>query len=805
MIGEWELVGTPPGAWTGPEAPGDGAPWVPAVVPGTVAQALQVDLAAPGDLDAQDWWYRTMVTVSEPGAVLCFDGLATLAEVWVDGVSVLRSRNMFVPARVEGLSVGEHLLVIVFRSVAAELGRKRPRPRWKTALVEQQNLRWIRTSLLGRIPGWTPAVPAIGPWRAVRVEDGVLRRRRVHPSVVDGVPRLQVEGEVGPGVTAVWVSVAGGRFAATLRATAEGAAFDAAIDLPGVPLWWPHTHGTPHLEALGLELDVAGGVLRVDAGRVGFRTVEVDTTDGAVCLRVNGRPIFARGACWTAEDVRAVDGDPTATATSLSLLREAGGNMVRVGGTMVWGSDAFYQSCDTLGILVWQDFMFANMDYPFADAAFAAEVEAEIHAQLGRLCAHACVAVYCGGSEIEQQAAMLGLPPEEWSSPFFQETAPALLARLHPGTAWFPSTPTGGALPFHTGTGLTHYYGVGAYLRPLTDARRAGVRFTPECLGFSNVPDAVTTETLLPGGPPPPHHPAWKAGIPRDNGAGWDFEDVRDHYLQALFGVDPVALRAHDAERWRALSRVTTGEVMARTFAEWRRPGSGCGGALVWFWKDLRPGAGWGLIDHLGRPKPVWWYLRRAWARRTVLLTDEGLDGVGVHVINETELPFTGSVEILLLQHGRRVVAEGRAAVSLAPFTATTLSGDALVGRFTDLTWSYRFGPPGHEIVAVRLRDADGGMCGQDVLFPNGHTLAPVEPGSLGVSGERVEGGVRLTLETPRFLQSVSIAAPGYTPDDDGMHLLPGTHTLLLRGDGRPVRAWITGTNLEGGVGFRLG
>src|SRR5207248_8354521 len=110
------------------------------------------------------------------------------------------------------------------------------------------------------------------------------------------------------------------------------------------------------------------------------------------------------------------------------------------------------------------------------------------------------------------------------------------------------------------------------------------------------------------------HHPRWKAGVPRDAGAGWDFEDVRDHYLRLLFDLDPPALRSVDHERYLELSRAVSGEVMAEVFGEWRRGRSPCGGALVLWLSDLAPGAGWGLLDHGGDPKVAYHYLRRALA-----------------------------------------------------------------------------------------------------------------------------------------------------------------------------------------------
>ena len=166
------------------------------------------------------------------------------------------------------------------------------------------------------------------------------------------------------------------------------------------------------------------------------------------------------------------------------------------------------------------------------------------------------------------------------------------------------------------------------------------MRFAAECLAFANVPDDEALQPLAGGVASAVHHPRWKAGVPRDAGAGWDFDDVRDHYLRELFGVDPVALRSTDAERYLELSRAVTGEVMAEVFGEWRRAGSPCGGGLVLWLRDLVPGAGWGVLDHRGEPKVAYHHLRRALAPVAVWITDEGLDGVAVHVANDLPVPL---------------------------------------------------------------------------------------------------------------------------------------------------------------------
>src|SRR4051812_8869638 len=118
---------------------------------------------------------------------------------------------------------------------------------------------------------------------------------------------------------------------------------------------------------------------------------------------------------------------------------------------------------------------------------------------------------------------MLGLDPELGRRELFGELLPAAVRAAEVDAVYVPSAPCGGELPFRPDQGVANYYGVGGYRRQLEDARRAEVRFAAECLAFANVPDEVTV---------PVHDPRWKAGIPRDMSAGWDFDDVRDHYFE---------------------------------------------------------------------------------------------------------------------------------------------------------------------------------------------------------------------------------------------------------------------------------
>ncbi|HZZ90995.1 MAG TPA: hypothetical protein VFE23_00430 [Usitatibacter sp.] len=778
----WQLA--PAGEAREPtEGRGPASGWRDAIVPGTVALALDHDIGTARDFDAEAWWYRKTFRLERRAArhYLRFEGLATVAEVWLNGERILESRNMFRWHRIDVTRRlrDENELAIRFAPIAPLLAERRPRPRWKTALVKHQNLRWLRTTLLGRIPAWSPPVAPVGPVGGIALEclDHVdVTSLAVVPRVADGVPRLSVDVRLKPlgSDTICAARVRVGDSLHELQLDPGSARVHGELDLPGVETWWPHTHGDPRLVSCQIEIQAGDTWRGIDCGPLGFREITLDRDDGGVRFSVNGVPVFCRGACWTPADFRRLHAQPGELRRTLERARDAGINMIRVGGTMAYESDAFYALCDELGILVWQDFMFANMDYPFRDAAFRAEAEAEVTQQVERLRRRACIAAWCGGSEIAQQAAMLGLAPEHGCPEFLRRDVEALCSRLHPGVPYFPNSPWGGALPMHVGTGISHYYGVGAYRRPVEDVQRANVRFATECLGISNVPNEEVVREVFHGSIGPAHHPLWKARVARDAGSGYDFEDIRDFYTARLFSLDPVALRSQDTGRYFAISRATSAEVMARAFSEWRAPASGCGGALVWFLRDLWPGAGWGLLDAHGDPKSAFHALARAWAPRTVRLTDAGLDGVNLHVFNDRPAPFRASVELELIRAGKPA-ASASAVVDMPAHGARSLQGDALLGYFTDCNDAYRFGPAKFDVIVARLREADtGAVIAEDFLFPRGMALqAERDPDISTRIARGADGCIAVEIASGVFLQDVRIKAEGFTSSDSHFHLSP--------------------------------
>ena len=782
LAANWMIAPARPDSVLTPSGTQDLA-WRPARVPGIAGADLT---AAPGEsLHDSDIWYRCEFTADGP-QTLRLQGLAGMADAFLDDRLVLKSESMFIEHHFDFEGRGRHQLTIRFHALAPILAKtKGPRARWRPMMIVPQSLRLVRISPLGHMPGWAPQTAIIGPWKPVEIAARSapfrITRLQLLPSLQGASGHLAIDVQFdAPTDSAVELTCA------TVRRPLDRVGpgrFSGTLVIDEVAPWWPHTHGEPATHAVILTI----ADTRFDLGRVGFRSLAIDRgADGrGFALRVNGEPVFCRGASWMPPDPLAPgSADPRAL---IKKARDAGMNMLRISGTTAPESDAFHRACDDEGILVWHDLPFANFDYPTDEPGFRALVELETRQLLDRLQSSPSLAIVCGGSEIAQQATMLGLKPEQAHNTFFEETAPALVAELAPQAVYVPHTPWGGALPFVTDEGVTHYFGVGAYRRPIEDVRRSQVRFATECLAFANVPSPARLREMEMSDPADAR---WMAGVPRDLGADWDFEDVRDHYVGELYGVDARALRASDPQRYLALGRAATAELAEAVFAEWRRTGSSCGGGLVWFLNDLAPGAGWGALDDKGDPKSLWYALRRAFRPIHLGITDEGLNGLDLHLGNETESSRTLRLTLQCFGEGPHAMVRAERDITLAPREFVSLSSNALLGRFFDIAHAYRFGPPAHDATVARLLDSETGT----IIAEATHVLAghAATARDIGLAAEVVwtDAGPALDVGSERFARFVTIDDETGVASDDGFCLIPGERrrvTLVSRSaDTRP-------------------
>lgn len=770
MLDRWQVLRCVPGTVAHPDQLAD--KWDAATVFDAPATVATVSADDPDDFD---WWCRGTLTLSER-AIVEFQGLSFPARIFRNGTPVADCPSMFLPTDVD-CAAGEHEFVIHFGSMNQWLKTRRPRGRWRSTLVGAPGLRWARTSLIGRAPVFGDLPAPVGIWRPITVVPA-----RLHTKVVLRVEgsTVTVSGHTGAAsIRVVLRDPTGGVVAAESTTPADGR-FRFAVTVDDPLLWWPNGYGPQHLYHVTVEADG----IEVAGRQIGFRTVEV--SDEGFRIRVNETPIFCRGATWSPPDPIRMYADAAEIRDQARTLAAAGATMVRVVGGLAYEQDEFWQACAEEGLMVWQDAMLTTFDPPAEQGELIAR---ELSTVLQRVSGNPALVVVSGGSETLQQPEMLGLASHQSVLEVLQSLLPAAVAE-HSDAHYVPSSPSpppgSTDLAIRPDTGVAHWYGVGAYLRPVSDVHGAGVRFAAECLAFANPPGPDYIERHFGSAAVAGHHPEWKAGVPRDRGSSWDFEDIRDFYAREVFGEDLLLVRRTDPERYLQLGRLAVAAAMRECFAFWRRTDSGCGGALVLSSRDLVRGAGWGLLDSDGKAKAALAVLGRTWAPVAVVATDDGLSGVRIDIYNDSASSLSGLLRLVATNAGGAVVDATRQ-VTVPPASSLTFADADISGHFRDLSHAFRFGPAAADAVHLAV-EFDDGVTVHDVLVVNPRPLQSPAAVSAVVTRQSDDRWV-LELQSAVALRYVEIDTPGWTASDTYFHVaakLPYAVTLTrdIGGDG---------------------
>lgn len=794
ILGRWQILRSTPGAFAHGED-----------LAGLWVNADELDVPASVGIlgygtntDDFDWWQRCKFQADD-NMHIEFSGLTFPATVYLDGRQVAQCESMFVPVRIE-CEPGTHELVICFGSMNQWLKTRRPRGRWRSTLVGAPGLRWARSTLIGRAPVYGNLPAPVGIWRPIKVLPGRVRTE------------LSVRADAENGMVTVTGTTAGQQ--ARLRlygpdksiesdttATPDGDTFRFEISVSEPKIWWPNGYGPQHLYRALVEVD---GIQVADRP-FGFRSVAVANDGAGFRIAVNDTPVFCRGVTWTPPDPVRLHSDRDTIRAQVRAFADAGANMVRVVGGLVYEQQEFWHACADAGLLVWQDTMLATFDPP---TEFAELITQELTSVLRDVSGNPALAVVSGGSEALQQPEMLGLVPDESTIAVIESQIPAAVSE-HSDAYYVPASPSrppgSTDLAIRPDTGVAHWFGVGGYLRPVSDVRSAGVKFAAECLAFANPPSSAFIDRHFGSSAVAGHHPDWKAGVPRDRGSSWDFEDIRDFYAHAAFGEELLAVRRIDPDRYLQLGRLAVADAMYQCFAYWRRANSGCGGAIVLSGRDMQPGAGWGLLDSDGDAKAALTVLARIWAPVSVVLSDDGLSGIRIDVHNDSPQELHG--ELTLTATNSLGAALDTTHVLVIPPASSVAFYDAeLSGRFRDLSHAFRFGPPTADAVQAVLRCTDGPSV-REVLVVNPRPDQSTKLVTAGLDKHSDDlWELRLVSETA--LRHVELDIPGWTASDNFFHLAPQLcYPIMLKCNGdrpRPVGT-ASSIDLVGPVAFRAG
>ncbi|WP_328344642.1 glycosyl hydrolase 2 galactose-binding domain-containing protein [Streptomyces violaceus] len=760
---------------------------LPASVPGCVHTDLMAAGVIPDPFLGQgesevawvgrrDWTYERELTGSSASSAqeqtdLVFDGLDTVAEISLDGRLLGTVRNMHRSYRfdVTGLS---GLLSVRFVSAYAEAEAVRGRLGERPAAYAEP-YQYLRKMACSFGWDWGPTLVTAGIWRPVRLEHwSTARIARVRPlvTVEEGVGVVELAVDVERTRVEVPLAVEATVGGVRARAELDGALGVVRLRVPDAELWWPRGYGEQPLYDVELSLLSEDAALDVWRRRIGFRTVELDQRPDAhgtgFTLVVNGERLFARGVNWIPDDVFPSRITRERYRERLEQAAGAGVDLVRIWGGGIYESEDFYDACDELGLLVWQDFPFACAAYP-EEQPLRGEVEAEARQNVVRLMPHPSLVLWNGNNENlwgfrdwEWEPRLAG---DSWGEGYYLGVLPRVVAELDPTRPYTAGSPWSGSWRHHPNDAAhgTHHSWEVWNREDYADYRLSVPRFVAE-FGWQAPPAYATLRRALPGEELAPDSPGMLHHQKADDGNGKLERGLARHF----------AVPDGDFDRWHYLTQVNQARAVAAGIEHWRSHWPVCAGTVVWQLNDCWPVTSWAAVDGDGREKPLYHELKRLYADRLLTLQEED-GGLVLAAVNQGAEDWTGTLTLRRMSVEGEVL--GQAAVELAAGGRTV----ARVGVPHELTPA----GPKEFLVADADLDADGPRAlhfpvpDREVLYPAPRFEVSLTPGGITVTAR--------TLVRDLLLQADRLD-PEARADRGLVTLLPGEEVTI------GVRGWKT-------------
>jgi len=771
--------------------------WLPAVVPG----CNYLDLLRLGRIEdpfngtnetkvswvaLEDWEYRRNFTVSKEEiscrrAVLICEMLDTIFEVTFNGVLAGKGENAHMAYTFDVsdlLREGANEIHIIFRSPVRYVEAKRretPTPLNGNGL---NGIVHIRKPQCHFGWDWGPVLPVSGIQRDIflqffdvaRLDGFYVEQQLSQDKAVIGVCCKAEAFEEAQLSYQLMVICPDGE--TLIKSGSAGAVFKTDIEIL-YPMLWQTAELSGKKEqplyTISVELYAGPALLDRAVKKIGLRTVELDRGldeyGSNFRFKLNGTPLFAKGANWIPGDSFITRFDSEKLEYALDAALYSNMNMLRVWGGGYYESDAFYDACDRKGILVWQDFAFACQAYPFFLPEFLGGVKSEIKYNVERLRHHPCLALWCGNNEIESLSAAWGYMRKyiDWTERFFYCILEPEIRRYDSATPYIPGSPCG--ISHKDGfdkdnVGDTHLWAVWHGLQPMQYYRKRLTRFCSE-FGFESLPDIKTIEKFA-----RPEDYSLKSKVFKAHQKCMSGNDKMVYYIASRFRL-PAKF-----EDFTYLSQVTQLECVSDATQHWRRNRGRCNGALYWQLNDCWPVCSWSSLDYFGGYKALQ-YAARHFNAPVCVSIEESSQSVKIFVLNVTlqQLEAQASVELFDFREG---IAESMTSpVSVGPagrYVAFELS----VG---DMSKRYDLSKTG---LRARLMKGEETVSSATLLFGREKDLDLPDPG-LTKTVWAENGRLFVTVQAARFarLARVSSKVSMQPFTDNYFDLLPGESTTV--------------------------
>ncbi len=750
-----------------------------ATVPGSIhTDLLAAGLIADPYLDdnehlqawigACDWEYRTTFDWSHDGSdrvELVFEGLDTVARVELNATVIAETRNMHRTYRAEVRSLlrnGGNELTVTFASPVRYADAQSLEQGYRPH-VNHHPYNSIRKMACNFGWDWGPDVATVGLWRPVSLQSwSAVRLASVQPTVTvdgaDGIATVRVE-IAATGASSCSARVSVGTVSRTVQFEPGETVAEARLVVTDAEVWWPVGHGEHPLYDLDVVLH-AGDVVRDSwHGHLGFRTIRVDTEPDVsgtpFTILVNERPVFIKGANWIPDDAFVHRVDRARYEERILQAASANINLLRVWGGGIYESDDFYDVCDERGMLTWQDFLFACAAYS-EEEPMRSEVEAEARDNIVRLMPHPSLVIWNGSNEniwgYQEWGWAKRLGDRSWGLGYYLDLLPRLLAELDPTRPYTPSSPfspTDEHYPNDPAHGSVHLWELWNR-QDYPHYRDNAPRFVGE-FGWQGPPTWSTMTRSLSDSPLTPESPGMLV-----------HQKAQDGNVKLIDGLVAHLPLPDDIDDWHWAMSLNQAVAVQTGIEHFRSLSPHCMGSIVWQLNDCWPVTSWAAVDGDGRPKPLLYAIKHAYADR-LLTVQPRADVMIASVVNDTDEAWVGTAIIRRQRFDGTELASTAVDVDAPPRTTATIHLDLALATPDDAA---------SELLEVTLGDQ------RALWFFAEYRDSRLEVPRLEVAASRFDGGYTVTVTAANLVRDITLLVDkldgAARVDDQLITLLPG-------------------------------
>ena len=758
--------------------------WLSAQVPGVVHLDLlrERKLADPFyDLKEKDaywvekkeWWYKNEFRLDrfdfqwkkKKKVELVFEGLDSFAIVYLNGEKIGEADNMFIPWRFDITDKirEENILLIKFSSAISVLKKIQAREGPLKAAFEPARV-YGRKAQYCFGWDWGPRLPGVGIWRGayicsydemridwVGAESKLLERKaqvKLDIEVFSNIDKEQI-GKVLIYLDERCVKEE------NIKVKFPSSKYLLSLEIKDPILWYPKGYGDQHLYRLKVELlNKKEELMDIFQDKIGVREVQlIQKEEGnSFYFKVNGIPVFCKGANWIPADSFLPRVDKDRYALLIESASRCGINMFRVWGGGIYEDKEFYRLCDEKGIMVWQDFMFSCGEYPEKEW-FWEKVKKEAEQVVKSLKNHPCIVLWCGNNENHW---IYGNDDKLKGRTIYHNILPSICREIDPTRPYWPSSPYGGKDANSEEEGDRHNWYVWTRWKDIDFYKKDKGKFISE-FGFQAPPVMETIKKFCPSDELKEDSPCIKWHNKQDDGP------LRlIHYLKTYM-PEP-----KDFEEFVQYTQLNQAHALRVMIEHCRRRKFECGGALFWQFNDCWPGVSWSVVDYYLQPKPSYYAVKRAFQPVIISLVEkEGLEeGLEVWICNDTLRKLKGKLQLKSMSFKGQILWTKEKDVFVP--------SNSSVKVLTKSIWEMGIKSREEDFVYACLK-IEGGKVENHLFLERERNLKfPLRQFKRKIY--QSEDGLKINLYSPVFVRSVALGVPGESVEfsDNFFDLIPG-------------------------------